>query len=196
MLRRLGKWNALAPAAVLCVALTSSLVGCSSTMARATSLSHSPTPTETFGPGIGASAVTPTIQETVMGAHPCTMTTDAEVASVMAFRKIPAPDGSILVGRGAIASDGVTSSMSAELFGVCAKGMTPDAVVSFYVARMQASGWTRATTTSDPNLPCGGLACWKMPEQSNTTQFVRLQDMQVVGSDVEFTVLDGNYSHT
>ncbi len=181
---------------VVGAALASSLVGCSSMMAHTTPLSLTPTPTLTFGPGIGASSVTPTIQETTMGAHPCTMTTDADVASIMAFRKIPAPDGSILVGRGAIASDGVTSSMSAELFGVCAKGTTPDAVVAFYVARMPAGGWTRATTASDPNLPCGGLACWKMPEQNNTPQFVRLQDMQVVGSNVEFTVLDGAYSHT
>ncbi len=97
---------------------------------------------------------------------------------------------------GAIASDDMTSSMEANLVGVCAKRMTPNAVVAFYVARMPASGWTRATTASDPNLPCGGLACWKQSEQNNTTLFVRLQDMQAVGSDVEFTIVDGDYSHT
>lgn len=195
MRRKTLGWRAFA----LGIALTFSLTGCNSTAAsndRPTHVPGVPTPTETFGPGIGASAVTPTIQETMLGAHPCAMTTDADVASIMGYHKIPAPAGSILVGRGAMASDGMTASMDANLYGVCAKGMTPDAVVAFYMARMPAGGWTRATAVSDPNLPCGNRACWKQPEQNNTTPFVRLQDMQVVGNDVEFTIVDGSYSHT
>lgn len=195
MKRRTLGWGTFA----LGITLAFSLAGCSAAAVAnvpATPTLGVPTPTETFGPGIGANAVTPTIQETMLGAHPCTMTTDADVANLMGYHKIPAPSGSILVGRGAMASDGMTASMDADLFGVCAKGMTPDAVVAFYVARMPAGGWTRATAASDPNLPCGNRPCWKQPEQNNTTPFVRLQDMQVVGSDVEFTIVDGDYSHT
>lgn len=191
MLRQTLRQRAL----VFSISVTIALAGCE-TATVSTHPATALTPTKTIGRGVGASAVTPTIQETSLGAHPCTMTTETDVANLMAYRKIPAPDGSILVARGGIASDGVTSSMEANLFGVCAKGMTQDAVNAFYVARMPASGWTRATAASDPNLPCGGFACWKQPEQNNTTLFVRLQDMQVVGSDVEFTIVDGDYSHT
>lgn len=198
MKRRTLGWRSFALSITLEITLAVLLAGCSAVAASpvpATSVPRIPTPTETFGPGIGANQVTPTLQETMLGAHPCAMTTEADVAGIMAFQKIPAPDGAILVGRGAIASDGMTASMDADLFGVCARRMTPDAVVAFYVARMPAGGWTRATTASDPNLPCGNRACWKQPEQNKTTPFVRLQDMQVVGSDVEFTIVDGSYSH-
>lgn len=170
---------------VLSAALGLLLVACGPT-ASATSQTPSPTaPAPTASP-----AAQPTA--TPLGANPCGSSSSADVASRLNAWGIPKPTDAIVVDQGDLASDGPSGGATYTLFGVCAKGSSPDAVWAFYVAHMPSSGWTQSATIptiGNSNEPCGYKYCWTKDVKQGSALIVTLKNMVVKGSDTEFTLV-------
>ncbi len=170
---------------VLSATLGLLLVACGPT---ASGTSQIPSPTAP------APIASPTVQPTAtpLGANPCGSSSSADVASRLSAWHIPTPAGAIVVDQGELASDGPSGGAIFTLFGVCAKGSSPDAVWTFYVAHMPASGWTQSATVptiGNPNEPCGYKYCWTKDVKQGSALIVTLKNMVVKGSDTEFTIV-------
>lgn len=114
-----------------------------------------------------------------------------------AWSNISYPARATLASYSEGAGDGVTSSYSFEVVGVCADAISPAGVRSFYSSGLPAKGWVQSATFpyhGDPTSACGDPYCWKMPASGGTTLYLSLEDVHASGTATLFTLRSVAYS--
>lgn len=114
------------------------------------------------------------------------------------FPNVPVPADAITFDLGHGAGGGVTATPAGfQIFGVCTKSLTPDAVRALFATQMPANGWTHSATFpaigADPNAPCPDAYCWKKTPASNAVRAVALENVRVVGGITVYAVDEIRY---
>lgn len=163
------------------------LGGCGASSTAVTSATPALTPTATVVP-VCAKLITPTVS--VRGpTH--------NVTVLPSWQGVNYPSNAVLISYANGASDGVLHSYGFEVVGVCADGVSPIGVQSFYSSDLPRNGWVQSATMpykDDINAACGDPYCWKRPASSTTTEFLSLENVRASGTATLFTVRHVLYS--
>jgi hypothetical protein len=107
------------------------------------------------------------------------------------WQHVPYPPNSTLTAYTNGASDGVRSSYTFEVVGICADSSTTASVQALYSSGLPTQGWTQSATfpnQGDPTQACGDLYRWKMPASAGTTFFISLEGVHASGTATLFTL--------
>lgn len=113
------------------------------------------------------------------------------IAGLPSWQGVNYPSNAVLISYANGADDGVRHSDSFEVVGVCADGVSPTGVQSFYKSDLLRNGWVQSATMpykSDINAACSDPYCWKRPASSTTTEFLSLENVRASGTATLFTV--------
>lgn len=163
------------------------LGGCGAGSAVVTPATPASTPTATVVP-VCAKLTTPTVS--VSGST-------NNIAGLPSWQGVNYPSNAVLISYVNGASDGVLHSYGFEVVGVCADGVSPTGVQSFYSSDLPRNGWVQSATMpykGDVNAACGDPYCWKRPASSTTTEFLSLENVRASGTATLFTVRLVEYS--
>lgn len=128
---------------------------------------------------------------------PDTSSSPHQVASFSPWQGVPYPPHVTLISEANGVGDGVRSSYSFEVVGLCADFVAPTSVQSLYGAQMPHNGWTQSATfpyKGDISAACGDPYCWKRVANSQTTEYLSLESVHASGTATLFTLRHVGYT--
>jgi hypothetical protein len=158
--------------------------------------------TNAIKPG-GSAIFAPTARATVTSVcaklqpTPDTSGAPYQVVTFVPWQGVPYPPNVILLSDSEGDSDGVQSSYSVEVADLCADSITPTAVQSLYSGQMPQHAWTQSATfpdTGDISAACDALYCWKRVANSQTTEYLSLENVHASSTSTLFTLVHINYT--